>query len=82
MVDAVDQVMALEAACHRALRPPDDEAFRASFLEALASYKTEPLETFPRRSRTWSPAPETRQTRYAFAYSRPAQAPPNQSTVS
>jgi hypothetical protein len=47
MADVAQQVMALEAACHRALRNPEDEASRASLLEALASYKAVPVGHFP-----------------------------------
>lgn len=40
-------VHVLEAACHRLLRDPKDPGSRADLLEALATYKTVPLDSFP-----------------------------------
>lgn len=43
----VEQVQALETACHRLLRNLDDDLSRALLLEALAAYKVIPLASLP-----------------------------------
>ena len=47
LTEVVEQVQALETACHRLLRNPDDDLSRALLLEALAGYKAIPLARLP-----------------------------------
>ena len=47
LAEVVKQVQALETACHRLLRNPDDDLSRALLLEALAAYKAIPLASLP-----------------------------------
>lgn len=42
-----DSLQLLEAACHRLLRSPTDDGYRALLLEALAAYKKVALDSFP-----------------------------------
>jgi hypothetical protein len=46
-MNAADAVQALEFACHRALRVPQDDMSRVMLLEALAGLKAMPLNSFP-----------------------------------
>jgi len=46
-MNAVDAVQALEFACHRALKVPNDDMSRVMLLEALAGLKRTPLAWFP-----------------------------------
>jgi len=46
-MNAVDAVQAVELACHRALKAPEDDIARTMLLEALASFKAIPLASFP-----------------------------------
>lgn len=46
-MNAVDAVQAVDFACHRALRAPDDDISRMMLLEALANFKAVPLASFP-----------------------------------
>lgn len=41
-------------ACHRALKVPKDDFARVMLLEALASFKATPLDSFPTKFSTWS----------------------------
>ena len=43
-MNAVDAVQAVEVACHRALNVPEDTMSRVMLLEALASFKSTPLD--------------------------------------
>lgn len=47
LTEVVEQVQALETACHRLLRNPGDDLSRALLLEALAAYKAIPLASLP-----------------------------------
>jgi hypothetical protein len=46
-MNAVDAVQAVDFACHRALKVPEDEMSRVMLLEALASFKAIPVASFP-----------------------------------
>lgn len=46
-MNAADAVQAVEFACHRALRVPNDDMSRVMLLEALANLKATPLDSFP-----------------------------------
>lgn len=46
-MNAADAVQALEFACHRALKVPQDDMSRVMLLEALAALKATPLNSFP-----------------------------------
>ena len=48
-MNAADTVQALEFACHRALRVPEDDMSRVMLLEALAGLKATPLASFPQK---------------------------------
>ena len=47
MIPSEESVQMLEVACHRLLRSPKDDGYRALLLEALATYKGVPLDCFP-----------------------------------
>jgi hypothetical protein len=46
-MNAADAVQALEFACHRALKVPQDDMSQVMLLEALAGLKATPLNSFP-----------------------------------
>ena len=48
-MNAADAVQALDFACHRALKVPQDDMSRVMLLEALAGLKATPLNSFPQQ---------------------------------
>lgn len=48
-MNVADAVQAVEFACHRAVKFPEDDMSRVMLLEALAQFKATPLASFPHK---------------------------------